>query len=99
MCFETSAFGTFSFHPLAIADYQFLTALDRVPFEKTSAFVAQPRRALMDLVALRNERWSGIERSEEHTSEIQSLMRISYEVFCLPTKTTHVHARIDLNGD
>src|SRR3546814_9865366 len=26
-------------------------------------------------------------RSEEHTSEIQSLMRISYAVFCLKTKT------------
>src|SRR3546814_1976093 len=27
-----------------------------------------------------------ISRSEEHTSEIQSLMRISYAVFCLKTK-------------
>src|SRR3546814_5406339 len=26
-------------------------------------------------------------RSEEHTSELQSLMRISYAVFCLQTKT------------
>src|SRR3546814_1902220 len=34
-------------------------------------------------------------RSEEHTSELQSLMRISYAVFCLkkkkPTKTTKEH--------
>src|SRR3546814_10860641 len=28
------------------------------------------------------------ERSEEHTSELQSLMRISYAVFCLQKKTT-----------
>src|SRR3546814_3300890 len=28
-----------------------------------------------------------IVRSEEHTSELQSLMRISYAVFCLKTKT------------
>src|SRR3546814_10234564 len=28
-------------------------------------------------------------RSEEHTSELQSLMRISYAVFCLKTKTNH----------
>src|SRR3546814_4037873 len=28
-----------------------------------------------------------IERSEEHTSELQSLMRISYAVFCLITTT------------
>src|SRR3546814_2875903 len=34
-------------------------------------------------------------RSEEHTSELQSLMRISYAVFCLKkkttTQTTHIH--------
>src|SRR3546814_3805347 len=29
------------------------------------------------------------DRSEEHTSELQSLMRISYAVFCLNTKTKH----------
>src|SRR3546814_1944183 len=28
-------------------------------------------------------------RSEEHTSELQSLMRISYAVFCLKTKTNN----------
>src|SRR3546814_10709884 len=28
-----------------------------------------------------------VERSEEHTSELQSLMRISYAVFCLKKKT------------
>src|SRR3546814_2942436 len=28
-------------------------------------------------------------RSEEHTSELQSLMRISYAVFCLKNKKTH----------
>src|SRR3546814_5603717 len=30
-----------------------------------------------------------IERSEEHTSELQSLMRNSYAVFCLNTKNTN----------
>src|SRR3546814_5761401 len=29
-------------------------------------------------------------RSEEHTSELQSLMRISYAVFCLKKKTTKI---------
>src|SRR3546814_7035400 len=28
----------------------------------------------------------GADRSEEHTSELQSLMRISYALFCLTTK-------------
>src|SRR3546814_1812797 len=29
-------------------------------------------------------------RSEEHTSELQSLMRISYAVFCLKKKISHM---------
>src|SRR3546814_2916096 len=39
----------------------------------------------------------GSERSEEHTSELQSLMRISYAVCCLQqtrTKTTHTHTNM-----
>src|SRR3546814_4376699 len=32
--------------------------------------------------------WLRFLRSEEHTSELQSLMRISYAVFCLKKKTT-----------
>src|SRR3546814_4075692 len=32
---------------------------------------------------------TGSPRSEEHTSELQSLMRISYAVFCLKKKKTH----------
>src|SRR3546814_6932564 len=35
-------------------------------------------------------------RSEEHTSELQSLMRISYAVFCLKKKTTYRY-NIQLN--
>src|SRR3546814_6381633 len=31
-----------------------------------------------------------VERSEEHTSELQSLMRISYAVFCLKKKKNHI---------
>src|SRR3546814_3464761 len=31
----------------------------------------------------------GLSRSEEHTSELQSLMRISYAVFCLKKKKTN----------
>src|SRR3546814_1668232 len=35
----------------------------------------------------------GRQRSEEHTSELQSLMRISYAVFCLKKKKTQLHRR------
>src|SRR3546814_2081786 len=44
-------------------------------------------------------------RSEEHTSELQSLMRISYAVFCLKKKkfttnnTTHCHHTNKINPD
>src|SRR3546814_8563210 len=34
-------------------------------------------------------RGHGNPRSEEHTSELQSLMRLSYAVFCLKKKTIH----------
>src|SRR3546814_10212900 len=33
-------------------------------------------------------------RSEEHTSELQSLMRISYAVFCLKKKNRHTQTTI-----
>src|SRR3546814_3683508 len=39
-------------------------------------------------------------RSEEHTSELQSLMRISYAVFCLKKKTnkrTHLTSNQEIN--
>src|SRR3546814_9269553 len=40
-------------------------------------------------ISIAIERDGEIVRSEEHTSELQSLMRISYAVFCLKKKTTN----------
>src|SRR3546814_3103031 len=37
-------------------------------------------------------------RSEEHTSELQSLMRISYAVFCLKKKKQHKNTTTDLSS-
>src|SRR3546814_9018808 len=53
---------------------------------------------LFELVALDHRSHRAIEhRSEEHTSELQSLMRISYAVFCLKKKkqirTHHITKR------
>src|SRR3546814_4907464 len=42
-----------------------------------------------DLCGGRKGRRTGEKRSEEHTSELQSLMRISYAVFCLKKKKTN----------
>src|SRR3546814_4060044 len=39
-----------------------------------------------------------IKRSEEHTSELQSLMRISYAVFCLKKKTLlHIYLIVSIH--
>src|SRR3546814_5459539 len=40
----------------------------------------------------------GERRSEEHTSELQSLMRISYAVFCLTTKKHNNSNKADENS-
>src|SRR3546814_8172885 len=41
------------------------------------------------LKVLHRHRRRGDQRSEEHTSELQSLMRISYAVFCLNKKNNY----------
>src|SRR3546814_6175636 len=43
----------------------------------------------------RPSRWRST-RSEEHTSELQSLMRISYAVFCLKKKNTNKKTKSDV---
>src|SRR3546814_2502240 len=45
--------------------------------------------ALADVLAEQAPDWDGKPRSVEHTSELQSLMRISYAVFCLNKKNEH----------
>src|SRR3546814_10030738 len=50
---------------------------------------SRPRFALVDMVAGRIEMFPVTHgRSEEHTSELQSLMRLSYAVFCLKKNNT-----------
>src|SRR3546814_7605839 len=49
-------------------------------------------RPFADRLALNRRRSQPVarkRRSEEHTSELQSLMRISYAVFCLKKKKPH----------
>src|SRR3546814_2382288 len=75
---------------LTTADYLFLSALlqdSRIPTSELTEPVA-----IIDIggVSAGNHTFaqkSAIDRSEEHTSELQSLMRISYAVFCLKIKT------------
>src|SRR3546814_1200663 len=51
-----------------------------------SEIEGQPQPGTRRIDAIRGPSISEIERSEEHTSELQSLMRISYAVFCLKKK-------------
>src|SRR3546814_1287652 len=58
--------------------------------------IADPVRIGHDLIQgqrLGVARQCAGERSEEHTSELQSLMRISYAVFCLKKKQNNKHKR------
>src|SRR3546814_4551457 len=45
-----------------------------------------------------DERVSALRRSEEHTSELQSLMRISYAVSCLKKKISNITAMQNLHS-
>src|SRR3546814_1683298 len=56
---------------------------------------ARARGAGSDRAAGRSDpaRAAAAHRSEEHTSELQSLMRISYAVFCLKKKKTYKDLR------
>src|SRR3546814_4097918 len=53
--------------------------------------IAFHEAALVDYSSMWLRRIEGTKRSEEHTSELQSLMRISYAVFCLKKKTKNTH--------
>src|SRR3546814_10231808 len=66
------------------ADQVHVGELGAGPFLAVVVETVQPGVAQLDQYVLA----SGVaSRSEEHTSELQSLMRISYAVFCLTTKT------------
>src|SRR3546814_1017580 len=63
------------------------------PLVMQAVEAAQAEQFLMLRVhpSVREEVAAGLGRSEEHTSELQSLMRISYAVFCLKKKKKNKH--------
>jgi hypothetical protein len=58
---DTTQWGRFEFIPLPTNPYQFLVGVDRVKVGALAALVAQPLRALMDLVASRKRAWQGMD--------------------------------------
>src|SRR3546814_5307691 len=65
--------------------------LDHMPVVQHDRHLAAERlhRRVARMIAARPLRI--LDRSEEHTSELQSLMRISYAVFCLKKKNTYTN--------
>src|SRR3546814_2303190 len=73
---------------LAVDNLIFITIVtNRLPPER------QPLARRLGLLGAVVTRILLLIRSEEHTSELQSLMRISYAVFCLKKKITQYHNR------
>src|SRR3546814_4185730 len=70
---------------------RFLEPFDPAICPDRKALAAMSRERIAASIA------AHLPRSEEHTSELQSLMRISYAVFCLKKKTkkrkTHKHKK------
>src|SRR3546814_4329044 len=67
--------------------------------KNASEAVETHARAVLSMNSIRlpngssvKKRWRPSMRSEEHTSELQSLMRISYAVFCLKKKKNNIES-------
>src|SRR3546814_2904593 len=62
------------------------TALESTPPDRKAPSGTSATMRSVTAARIRWTRCSAASRSEEHTSELQSLMRISYAVFCLKKK-------------
>src|SRR3546814_9279631 len=80
---------------MGVLPLQFVEGVDRKTLGLTGeeTFTIQhvaalkPRQTVDVIVTRADGKTETFQRSEEHTSELQSLMRISYAVFCLKKKT------------
>src|SRR3546814_2360437 len=73
--------------PISYDEWLLLTCLADAGRDARRAFNARLREMIG--ASMRCRLWNAaVRRSEEHTSELQSLMRISYAVFCLKKKKT-----------
>src|SRR3546814_3868035 len=82
---NSRAQAAFSTNPDLIAYLGYTLGGKGAPLEWENGLLADwapagPTAAVLDMITI---------RSEEHTSELQSLMRISYAVFCLKKKKQH----------
>src|SRR3546814_7917349 len=83
---SNSLFGEAVDQGIAIGCIQSFRGMgDRIESGCDRQFDGEGQREV-DVVENDLRQYSGRTRSEEHTSELQSLMRISYAVFCLKKK-------------
>src|SRR3546814_9743285 len=74
-------------------EYQFLRRAGEAlhPEKESLAALASTREIIGEYNFAGQYQQAPAPRSEEHTSELQSLMRISYAVFCLKKKNNNKH--------
>jgi len=58
--FNIELLGRFTFHPMAIETGYFLELVERVQLGEQAVLIAQPVRALLDLVCLKKIEWQGL---------------------------------------
>src|SRR3546814_3415711 len=83
--FVVNRIGDFGFILGILAVY---FVFDTIAFDTIFAAAPQQAATTIEFLGMRLPTLEII-RSEEHTSELQSLMRISYAVFCLKKKKKH----------
>src|SRR3546814_1030715 len=75
--------------------HRFLRVIVKDAGDELAGFVRAGRKQ----IALSTGRSAPARRSEEHTSELQSLMRISYAVFCLKKKNIKTHQKHEAHNN
>src|SRR3546814_8761010 len=90
---DTGGFTDHVFAACSLLGYRFAPRIRDLPQKRLYAFTPNATPANVRALVggkinepLIERNWPDILRSEEHTSELQSLMRISYAVFCLKKK-------------
>src|SRR3546814_2018729 len=74
-------------------------SMSRIDIRHAHSLAPAKARAAVQEVAEKLAERFGVDyawRSEEHTSELQSLMRISYAVFCLKKKKTNKTKKVEI---
>src|SRR3546814_3628712 len=88
---STTLFRSIEQDKAVVCRHQLVTRAKRPPFAGNRIIGAD---AVADDVVIEFDAdsvaWRALRRSEEHTSELQSLMRISYAVFCLKKKNNNI---------